>query len=98
MNRPAILLADEPTGNLDSKASAEIMELLKVFNRKYKQTLIMITHDLELAKQADRVLNMEDGRLQEIHCWNEGSRKAPVMEVTQKNPISVAADDEQESR
>ena len=98
MNRPAILLADDPTGNLDSKASAEIMELLKVFNRKYKQTLIMITHDLELAKQADRVLNMEDGRLQEIHCWNEGSRKTPVMEVTQKNPISVAADDEQESR
>lgn len=98
MNRPAILLADEPTGNLDSKASAEIMELLKVFNRKYKQTLIMITHDLELAKQADRVLNMEDGRLQEIHCWNEGSRKTPVMEVTQKNSISVAADDEQESR
>lgn len=98
MNRPAILLADEPTGNLDSKASAEIMELLKVFNRKYKQTLIMITHDLELAKQADRVLNMEDGRLQEIHCWNEGSRKTPVMEVTQKNPVSVVADDEQESR
>ena len=98
MNRPAILLADEPTGNLDSKASAEIMELLKVFNRKYKQTLIMITHDLELAKQADRVLNMEDGRLQEIHCWNEGSRKAPAMEVAQKKPVSVAADDEQESR
>lgn len=98
MNRPAILLADEPTGNLDSKASAEIMELLKVFNRKYKQTLIMITHDLELAKQADRVLNMEDGRLQEIHCWNEGSRKAPAMEVAQKKSVSVAADDEQESR
>ena len=98
LTKPAIVLADEPTGNLDSKASAEIMELLKVFNRKYKQTLIMITHDLELAKQADRVLNMEDGRLQEIHCWNEGSRKTPVMEVTQKNPISVAADDEQESR
>ena len=98
MNRPAILLADEPTGNLDSKASAEIMELLKVFNRKYKQTLIMITHDLELAKQADRVLNMEDGRLQEIYCWNEGSRKAPAMEVAQKKPVSVAADDEQESR
>ena len=69
MNRPTILLADEPTGNLDSKASAEIMELLKLFNRKYKQTLIMITHDLELAKQADRVLNMEDGRLSEIRQW-----------------------------
>ena len=69
MNRPAILLADEPTGNLDSKASAEIMELLKLFNRKYKQTLIMITHDPELAKQADRVLNMEDGRLSELRKW-----------------------------
>lgn len=98
MNRPAILLADEPTGNLDSKASAEIMELLKVFNRKYKQTLIMITHDLELAKQADRELNMEDGHLQEIHCWNEVSRKAPVMEVVQKPPVSAAADNERESR
>ena len=69
-----------------------------MFNRKYKQTLILITHDMELAKQADRVLNMEDGRLQEIHCWNEGSRKAPAMEVAQKKPVSVAADDEQESR
>lgn len=69
MNRPAILLADEPTGNLDSKASAEIMELLKLFNRKYKQTLMMITHDPELAKQADRVLNMEDGRLSELRKW-----------------------------
>ena len=75
MNRPAILLADEPTGNLDSKASAEIMELLKVFNQKYKQTLVMITHDLELAKQADRVLNMEDGRLVEIrHGSKEGKQ------------------------
>lgn len=63
MNRPAIILADEPTGNLDSKASHEIIELLKLFNRKYMQTIIMITHDLEIAKQADRVLTIEDGRI-----------------------------------
>lgn len=63
MNRPSILLADEPTGNLDSKASDEIVELLKLSNRKYKQTIIMITHNLEIAKQADRVLVLEDGRI-----------------------------------
>lgn len=63
MNKPAILLADEPTGNLDSRASNEILELLKLSNRKYKQTVVMITHDLELAKQADRVLTIEDGRI-----------------------------------
>ncbi|MCM1497783.1 MAG: ABC transporter ATP-binding protein [Clostridium sp.] len=63
MNRPAILLADEPTGNLDSKASNEIIELLKLFNHRYKQTTIMITHDMEIAKQADRVLTIEDGRI-----------------------------------
>ena len=63
MNRPAILLADEPTGNLDSKASDEIIALLKLFNQKYKQTIIMITHDLEIAKQADRIVTIEDGRI-----------------------------------
>lgn len=63
ITRPAILLADEPTGNLDTRSSNEIMELLKLSNRKYKQTIIMITHNLELAKQADRVLTMEDGRV-----------------------------------
>lgn len=61
ITRPAILLADEPTGNLDTRASNEIMELLKLSNRKYKQTVIMITHNLELAKQADRVLSIKDG-------------------------------------
>ena len=61
VNHPAILLADEPTGNLDSRASDEIVELLKLSNRKYKQTIIMITHNLEIAKQADRVVTMEDG-------------------------------------
>ena len=63
MNRPAILLADEPTGNLDSRASDEIIALLKLFNQKYKQTIIMITHDLEIAKQADRIVTIEDGRI-----------------------------------
>lgn len=63
MNRPAILLADEPTGNLDKKASDEIVELLKLSNRQYKQTIVMITHDLEIAGQADRVLRIEDGRI-----------------------------------
>ncbi len=63
MNRPAILLADEPTGNLDSRAGNEIVELLKTSNRRYKQTIVMITHNLEIAKQADRVLTMEDGKV-----------------------------------
>ena len=63
ITRPAILLADEPTGNLDTRSGNEIMELLKVSNRKYKQTIIMITHNLELAKQADRVLSIEDGHV-----------------------------------
>ncbi|MDE6701210.1 MAG: ABC transporter ATP-binding protein, partial [Acetatifactor sp.] len=61
ITRPAILLADEPTGNLDSRASDEIMTLLEEANRRYKQTIIMITHNAELAKRADRVLVIEDG-------------------------------------
>lgn len=63
ITRPAILLADEPTGNLDTRSSNEIMGLLKLSNRKYKQTIVMITHNLELAKQADRVISIEDGRV-----------------------------------
>ena len=63
MNRPALLLADEPTGNLDSKASSEIIELLKLSNKKYKQTIIMITHDHNLALNADRIITLEDGRI-----------------------------------
>ena len=63
MNRPAILLADEPTGNLDSKASREIVELLKLSNKKYKQTIIMITHDHNLALNADRIITLEDGKI-----------------------------------
>ena len=63
--RPAILLADEPTGNLDTQNSREIITLLKTSVRKFGQTLILITHDPSIAAQADRVLRMEDGRLQE---------------------------------
>lgn len=63
MNAPAVVLADEPTGNLDSHNSQEIMELLKESNQKYKQTLIMITHDENIALQADRMIAIEDGRI-----------------------------------
>ena len=63
MNAPAVVLADEPTGNLDSRNSHEIMELLKASNQKYNQTLIMITHDESIALQADRVIAIEDGRI-----------------------------------
>lgn len=63
INHPAILLADEPTGNLDSRSSDEIVELLKLSNQKYKQTIVMITQNLEIAKIADRILRIEDGRL-----------------------------------
>ena len=63
MNAPAVMLADEPTGNLDSKNSQEIVELLKYSNRQYNQTLIVITHDESIALQADRVIAIEDGRI-----------------------------------
>ncbi len=63
MNRPDLLLADEPTGNLDTKNSAEIVELLKIANKKYNQTIIMITHDPNLAKVAHRIITLEDGKI-----------------------------------
>ena len=63
MNAPSVVLADEPTGNLDSKNSQEILELLKVSNQKYNQTLIIITHDENIALQADRILAIEDGKI-----------------------------------
>lgn len=63
INDPAIILADEPTGNLDSKAGDEIVALLKLSNKKYHQTIIIITHDLEIARQADRVITFEDGKI-----------------------------------
>ena len=63
MINPTIILADEPTGNLDSKSSKEIIELLQKANKEYKQTIIMITHNLEIAKLADRVIHIEDGKI-----------------------------------
>ena len=65
ITNPAIILADEPTGNLDSKSSDEIVALLKKSNQDYKQTIVMITHNLEIAKAADRIIKIEDGRLLE---------------------------------
>ena len=63
MNAPAVVLADEPTGNLDSKNSQEIVELLKLSNQRYGQTLIVITHDESIALQADRIIAIEDGKI-----------------------------------
>lgn len=63
INDPAFILADEPTGNLDSRASRDVMELLQVANRRYQQTLLLITHDEKIALMADRILNLADGRL-----------------------------------
>ncbi|NLP14757.1 MAG: ABC transporter ATP-binding protein [Clostridium sp.] len=63
MNAPAVVLADEPTGNLDSKNSQEIVELLKLSNKKYNQTLIVITHDENIALQAQRIIAIEDGKI-----------------------------------
>lgn len=63
ITNPTIVLADEPTGNLDSKASDEIVELLKKSNWDYNQTIIMITHDMEIAKYADRIIKLEDGKI-----------------------------------
>ncbi len=63
ITNPAIILADEPTGNLDSKSSDEIVSLLKKSNKEYNQTIIMITHNMEIAKEADRIIKIEDGRI-----------------------------------
>lgn len=63
ITKPAIILADEPTGNLDYKASDEIVELLKLSNKKYNQTIVMITHNLDIAEAADRIIKIEDGHI-----------------------------------
>lgn len=63
INRPAIILADEPTGNLDSKSSDEIINLLKLSNKRYKQTIVLITHNNEIANQADRIITVDDGKI-----------------------------------
>jgi len=64
INNPALMLADEPTGNLDSKNGEEIIELMKMFNKTYNQTLIMITHDENIALQADRMITIQDGKVE----------------------------------
>ena len=66
INNPALLLCDEPTGNLDSKATDDIMHILKLANQSYNQTIIMITHDLEIAKDADRIIRIQDGKIEEV--------------------------------
>ena len=71
MNNPALLLADEPTGNLDSKNSAEIISLLRLFNKEFHQTVIMITHDEKIALSADRIIEIRDGKLVK-DCRNGG--------------------------
>ena len=63
ITNPAIILADEPTGNLDSKSSDEIVSLLKKSNKEYNQTIIMMTHNMEIAQQADRIIQIEDGKI-----------------------------------
>lgn len=63
INNPALLLADEPTGNLDSKSTEDIMSILKMSNRNYNQTILMITHNLEIAKEADRIITIQDGKI-----------------------------------
>ena len=63
INAPAIILADEPTGNLDTENTRDIMKLLRESNEVYRQTMILITHDREIAMQADRILEIQDGRL-----------------------------------
>lgn len=64
------MLADEPTGNLDSKNSADIINLLRLYNKKYNQTLIVITHDEKIALQADRIIGIEDGRISRDEVTN----------------------------
>lgn len=70
INKPSIILADEPTGNLDSKNTREVIELLKLTARKFNQTLILITHDSNIASMADRVITIEDGRIIEDSYFN----------------------------
>jgi putative ABC transport system ATP-binding protein len=77
INDPAIILADEPTGNLDSKSSREVMELLKSANKRYNQTLLVITHDEKIALQADRIITVADGKI-----INDEYVKSPVKNKT----------------
>ena len=104
MNAPAVVLADEPTGNLDSKNSQEIIELLRYSNKKYGQTLIVITHDENIALQADRIIAIEDGKItrdeviqmcirdRTIAVWGTGSwRKSAANWETLSGYFAAAA-------
>lgn len=71
ISHPALILADEPTGNLDSKSSEEIIELLKVSNKKYNQTILLVTHDEKIANQADRIITIKDGKIFQDVLKNE---------------------------
>jgi putative ABC transport system ATP-binding protein len=71
VNRPEVLLADEPTGNLDTKRSVEIVQVLKELNRSSGLTIVMVTHNQELARQASRMLEMRDGRIGQISTIND---------------------------
>ena len=82
MTHPALVLADEPTGNLDRKNSKEIVELLKYSNRKYNQTLIVITHDESIALQADRIVNIEDGKITRDEVLRQAAHKEYVPGVS----------------
>ena len=66
INHPALLLCDEPTGNLDSKATEDIMHIIRLANRDFHQTIVMITHNLEIAKDADRIIRIQDGKIEEV--------------------------------
>lgn len=71
MNHPALILADEPTGNLDSRTSREVISLLHSLSRKYRQTVLMITHNMNIAADADRVFQVTDGCLKEVNAGRE---------------------------
>jgi len=80
INSPAVILADEPTGNLDSKSSREVMDLLKLANKRYSQTLLLITHDEKIALQADRIITISDGKIQRderVRSGGAGGANAP---------------------
>ena len=77
--RPAILLADEPTGNLDQKNSKEIIDLLKLSNRNLKQTILIVTHDEKIALEADRIVEIEDGRMISDHFHDAAGRHSDIQ-------------------
>ena len=100
ITHPALILADEPTGNLDRQNSAEIIELLKMFNRQHSQTLLVITHDENIALQADRILVVEDGRIMRdfplaaakvAFAYRSSSAKPPMEATIKSVPVSRIA-------